>query len=685
MSRAKGKRRKPVEAPVARPLHRAAAFSIAALSVVAFIVLALGNIRATSPVYDETVHLVAGYRYLTAHDYRLNAEHPPLLKLLAAIPLRSMTIWPDDGRVTAGGSMTLGLLNEAWAMAVANPTAEWTFAHRLLYSVRDATLARLGVDADKVPSTVALRQSDFLNDVTAMFTRARTAMLLTGILLAVAIFLWSLEVWGPWAAALSTILFCFDPNFIANSGLVTTDTGVSLLMFVSLWFFWRVCRSFSWPDVASFAVCFGLSQTAKFSALLLAPIVVVIALVHGRRQLPRMALAIGIAFLTAYIVVWAAYGFRFSAAADPPRAAAEEASARATLVQRWLDAPPSDGHPPIRRLVEDAAMRRALLEAYPNGAPSSEVRRARTSTPAGFFGRSLIFAAGARLLPEAYLEGLANLQGSTVSRNSFLRGEYSMTGFGDYFFWTFLYKTPLPAIAAILAAFVVTLRRRPAGLLPFLLWPVAIYLAASVRSNLDIGHRHILPIYPFLYVLCGSLAPAWEAFAPRRRAALAMAAVALIVTASLFVFAGAPAPLWSRHLSYLNELAGGPERGFVRLADSNIDWGQDLPRLAAWLREHHAGDPINLVYIGTADPRYYCIRHNNLALGYFAEPQLRKEDVPEADYFAISATAYIGAPFDLDSRDYWRSYLANRSATLAGKAGYSIFIYRLGKGRLPPL
>jgi hypothetical protein len=600
------------------------------MAIVGFVVLAFGNIAATSPVTDETVHLVAGWRYLTTHDYRLNPEHPPLLKMLAAIPLRSMTIWPDGA---ADGSMTAGPLDDAWAMAVANPMAEWTYAHHLLYGVRDAALNRLGARADKVPSTAALLQSDFLNDAAAMFTRARTAMLLTGILLAMAIFFWSLEAWGAWAAALSTMLFCFDPNFIANSGLVTTDVGVTLLMFATVWFFWRVCRKFSWMDVGAFAICFGLAQTAKFSALLLVPIIIVIALLHGWRQLPRMALAIGIAGLTAFIVIWAVYGFRFSMAVDP-----------------------AAGRPPIQRLVDEGG--------------------------GGLFGRSILFAADAHLLPEAYLHGLANVRASTISRNSFLRGEYSTTGFGDYFFWTFLYKTPLPAIAAILIAFIVAIRRRPAGLLPFLLWPIAIYLFVSVRSNINIGHRHILPVYPFLYVLCGSLAKPWERFASLRRAVTAVVAIALIVASSLFVLT---APMWGRHLSYMNEFAGGPERGFTKLVDSNFDWGQDLPRLAAWLREHDVNEPIDLVYIGTADPRSYGIRHHNLALGYFAEPQLPANVVPQATYFAIGATAYEGAPFAADSRDLWRSYLAKNHATLAGKAGYSMFIYRLEQRKLPPL
>jgi 4-amino-4-deoxy-L-arabinose transferase-like glycosyltransferase len=713
MKRSKQKRRKQTAAHVPPPPQRRAAFVIAALSAVAFVLLALGNIRATSPTTDETVHLVAGERSLAAHDYRLSPEHPPLLKMMAAIPLRAMRVWPGEGGGFADGSKTLGLLNESWAMAVTNPMAAWYYAHHLLYGVRDTALERLGAEASSIPSTAALTPGDFLNDSATMFLRARSVMLLCGVLLAAAIFLWSMEAWGPWAAALSTLLFCFDPNFIANSGLVTTDVGTSLLIFASVWLFWRLCRAFSWPNVAAFALCFGLAQAAKFSALLLVPTVIAIALMQGRRRLPRIALAIGIAFASTYIVLWAAYGFRFSMAADPQRAASEEAAARATLTQRGLDGPVTDGHPPIRQLVEESAVRRALADEYPNGAPPAEARRARTSTPVGLLGRAIIFAAGNRLLPEAYLYGMAILLDSMTVRNSFLRGEYSTTGFSDYFLWTFLYKTPLPAIAAILLALVMAVRRglgsrepgvgsrsraqqppptpdsrspiKPPGLLPFLLWPIAIYLFVSVRSGVNIGHRHILPIYPFLYVLCGSLASLWETMAPRRRMIVAVCAIASIVTASLFVFAGTPAPVWSRHLSYMNELAGGPDRGFTRLVDSNLDWGQDLPRLSAWLREHHAEEPIDLVYTGTADPRYYGIRHHNLALGYFAEPALAPDDVPQSRYFVIGATAWQGATLAADSRDFWRSFLARNGATLEGKAGYSMFIYRLGERKLPPL
>jgi 4-amino-4-deoxy-L-arabinose transferase-like glycosyltransferase len=661
--------------PPPRLPPRAPAFAIAAAALVAFVVFALANIRAMAPTTDETTHLGAGYSYLAAHDFRLNPEHPPLLKMIAALPLRAMPVWPSARE--SAGLQAAAPLHEAWAMAVAHPMAQWYYAHHLLYSVRDATLARLGVDALHVPSTARLAQADFLNDVTSMFTRARIAMLLFGLLLAAAIFLWSSEAWGVWGGALSVLLFCFDPTFLAHSGLVATDVGVTFFFFAAIWCFWRVCRRFSWPNVGAFALCFGLAQVAKFTALLLVPIVIAIALLHERRQLARVAGAIGIAFATAAVVVWAAYGFRFSMVPDPAKAAAEEAAARTTLTQAELTAPPTDGHPPIRRVVEEAAARRALLPEYPAGPPDVAVRRARATTPVGLFGRMLLVADRAHLLPEAYLHGLALLQSSSITRNSFLRGEYSSTGFPDYFLWTFLYKTPLPALAAIAMALVIAIRRRPPGLLPFLAWPVAIYLVVSLQSNVNIGHRHLLPIYPFLYVLCGGLTLAWQEMAERRRAILAIVSILTIVAPSFFVFGRHPAPMWGRQLSYLNELAGGPEAGYTKLVDSNFDWGQDLMRLGEWLRARHIDEPINLLYSGTADPRYYGVRHYNMALGYFAEPQLAPEQVTLPGYFAVSAEHYEGAGFAADSRDYWRTFLAQHGATVVGKAGYSIFIYRI--------
>src|SRR5436305_423320 len=83
---------------------RAAAAIIAVAALVAFIALALGDLLTSSPTSDETAHLAAGYSYLVTHDYRLNPEHPPLVKMFAALPLLGTRVWPVRFRDAADGA-----------------------------------------------------------------------------------------------------------------------------------------------------------------------------------------------------------------------------------------------------------------------------------------------------------------------------------------------------------------------------------------------------------------------------------------------------------------------------------------------------------------------------------------------------------------------------------------------------
>ena len=194
----------------------------------------------------------------------------------------------------------------------------------------------------------------------------------------------------------------------------------------------------------------------------------------------------------------------------------------------------------------------------------------------------IIFLNDHRLLPEAYLEGLAILREASLHTPSYLRGEYSQAGFRSYFLWTFLLKTPLPAIAAIVAGIALAFYRRMswARNLAFLLLPVAIGLLSLIPSHINIGHRHLLFVYPFLYVLAGGLANELSKKARTRWPVIA-GAIALLALSSSFVFypLWRPQTIFPHYLAYFNELAGGPLNGWRSLADSNIDWGQDLPGL----------------------------------------------------------------------------------------------------------
>ncbi len=591
----------PAGPPPAR--RRIGALIVAFAALVAFLALALTNILTTSPTTDEPTHLAAGWSYLKTGDYRLNPEHPPLLKKLAALPMLSMPV-----------TMTFG---KSWDDALAGPMAQWTFAHELFYG------------------------AGFPNDSAAMFTRGRLVLLLFGMLAIVIAFLWARELWGWWGAALAALLVAFDPSFAAHSGLVTTDVGLAALMVAALYFYWRALRHGTWYDVAAFALCFALAQVAKFSALVLVPVVIVIGLQRGLTGTPwkRIGAVLGVGAVVTIAVIWAAYGFRWRASEQPLR---------------------------MRVVVDDWYATKQLLPQYPDGPPEPAIQRMRPYAHIGASGRLLLFAYDRHLLPEAYVYGIASIVRSSLVRPSFLRGEYSNRGFPSYFFWTFLYKTTIPAIVLIVAGLFLA-RRTRSDALPFLLWPVVLYLAVSMSSSLNIGHRHILPVYPFLYVLCGALA--------RYRAAWIAAGAAAV--ASLVVFVPRPSPMWGRQLSYMNELAGGPRRGYERLVDSNFDWGQDLPRLADWLRAYRVAGPIDLVYFGSADPLYYGVPHRNLSFGYWAEPQLDAAAIQRPGWLAISASAYEGLTAPPEMRDYWRRYLADSKAERVGEGGYSIFIYRL--------
>ena len=570
------------------------AYAIAFVCLAAFLALALGDALTTSPTSDETVHLSAGWSYLATHDFRLNPEHPPLLKMMAAAPLMWMHVSRD------------ALNGDGWRDSIAHLAGEWSFPNQFLYE------QNAGV---------------YINDPAAMFRRARIVLLLfCGIGTALIIFFWALELWGPWGAALSLALYCFDPNFIAHSGLVTTDAGVCFLITAAVYFFWRWCRTPNVLNASLFLVAFAVAQIVKFSALFLFIVIPIVAAFAWRKRGIRAFALYGAGLVAAWVVIWGAYGFRFAASEAPM---------------------------PMKQAVDEWY---AKLHFIGSGETLTDesLRRAAETTPTGWFGRVLEMEYDHHLLPEAYVYGIAQMQSYGALRTSYLNGMQSLTGFRSYFLQAFLFKTPVPTILAIVCALFIAFRTRRRE--PFLLIPAALYFLIAISSHVDLGVRHLMPVYPFLYVLCGILGG---------RFFIAAAAAAL---SCLVVFAPFD-PMWGRHLSYFNELAGGPTRGWKILSDSNVDWGQDLPRLHDWLAAHGgAGQTISLAYFGTADPHYYGIHYADL---------LKNEPLVRPGYLAISVTRYSGAASDFFHLHEWQDLVEREHAQLVGRAGYSILIFEI--------
>ncbi len=698
------KRSKPRRAEAPRQLLREpgafAQWAFATLVLAIFVALALWNAWATCTTVDEPVHLAAGYSYLKWHDFRLNPEHPPLVKLVAAAPLLATHLFRggfDPGNLDSydgADSRSLNILRKDWAAVLAGNDS-WNFTHEFYYGVHDAVLERTGASrSSELPTRQRYRRADYLRNPEGMIRAGRTAALGFGVLLGLLVFLWTRELYGFFGGALALTLFAFDPSFIGNSALVTTDVAASLGFFGSVYLLWRATRRLAAREVALLCVMVALAATSKYSCVLLAPIFILLGIVtiFAHREWenaiapsrpvesrPRRAMAFGAICLTtaaaSVLAVWAVYGFRFSAAPDPGRAAEQE-----TRLAPGLNSIPfrTEGFFPFEWTLRRGAADEELLKTYPDGAPLETRDELARSVQLGASDRLLLTIGRHHLLPEAFLNGLATLR-ATLLRGSFLNGAYSNTGFRTFFLWSFALKTPVVTLALLAIALFALARRRVTlgGAGWFLFVPVIVYFAISIRATLNIGHRHLLPVYPFLFVAIGSVAGIVTRLDATKARRIAATLIAAIVTSSLVVFSplARPSIVAPHHLSYFNEFAGGPLGGARHLVDSSLDWGQDLPALRSWMTSRGIDGPINLSYFGCADPRFYGIPFVNLEGGYDAP---KEPLVPAAidGYVAISLTNASGVLYSPELRERWKRVLAN--ARLAGRAGYSILIYETG-------
>jgi len=198
-----------------------------------------------------------------------------------------------------------------------------------------------------------------------------------------------------------------------------------------------------------------------------------------------------------------------------------------------------------------------------------------------------------------------------------------------------------------------------------LLLPVIFYWLVAASSSLNIGHRHLLPIYPFLIVFTSKLG---RAFGCRRSRALALLASLLIAWNVIEA-----ARVYPHFLSYFNQIAGGPGGGYKWLVDSNLDWGQDLKGLGEYQHRHPGGEPLYLSYFGTASPAYYKI--DALPITSSDRDGVTPNQIPKGSLVAVSATnlqcAYI------DDRGLQEFMRRLRGLAPEARVGYSIFIYRL--------
>ncbi len=374
--------------------------------------------------------------------------------------------------------------------------------------------------------------------------RARMAAATLSLLLGLLVFLAAREMFGDGAALFALTLVVFEPNMIAHGAYVTTDMGISCFMFASVYAFYRYVKAPSVGKLMVLGLASGLALASKHSGVLLLPFGLALIITEilwpspeTRTNKRKVALRLIGAFLAAstiaIVVLWAFYGFRYAARPG--------------------------GMPLSPSLAEYA---RGLKGVEPH-----------------------FYLALARLhiLPESYLYGLVDVRLISDSFSTYIFGKVYAHGVWFYFPAAFIIKSTAAFMGLLLLAgfAIVTGKLRARREIFFLTIPPVLYLLIATGTGLNIGARHILPMYPFLSVLIGGTALAL-ARSDRR-----WAYVAGVLLAWHMISSARACP---NYLAYSNEFWGGPANTYKYLTDSNTDWAQQLKDVKKYLDNRGARD-----------------------------------------------------------------------------------------------
>jgi len=404
-----------------------------------------------------------------------------------------------------------------------------------------------------------LRGKEFLyqNDADKILSRTRTAAATLTLLTALVVFFGTREMFGAGAAFIALTLLIFDPNLLAHGALITTDVGLACFMFLSVFMFYRFVKSPSALRLIGTGVAVGLVLAVKHTGLLILPILFLLMLcefalyrANGGRHALKILGSLVLITLIGWVILWSFYGFRYDA--------------RPNGLQL---------NPPLAEYVKGLKP----TEAWP-----------------------ISTAARLRVLPESYLYGLADVKLTANYYTSYVLGKVYAHGVWFYFPVAFLIKSTVGVLALLLLTLGVVATRRLNRWreILFLVIPVIFYLLVALTVGMNIGVRHILVVYVFLYVLIGGAT--WILIQTNRKW--------IYVGIFLFIHVASSVLAFPNYIAYGNELWGGPSQTHKYLTDSNSDWGQQLKSVKQYLDQRGVKECWFLYFAeGVAEPSYYGI------------------------------------------------------------------------------
>jgi 4-amino-4-deoxy-L-arabinose transferase-like glycosyltransferase len=537
---------------------------------------------------DEPWVLGAGYTYCKGLGFRMHPDEPPLAKMWSALPLMFMPVQiPEESRSLLEGR-TGYHLDRPWH----GPFQE---SSQLFPAGRDNWYYWPWFEGDRFGQFFLYGGE---NDADRLLTAARSMQVVLALITAAMIFLWANQLGGPWAGLLGTALWVFNPVALAHGHLVQTDGGGTLTVLASIWSFTYFVQHPRLRNAMIAGLAFGLALTTKLSALLLLPIFIAVAVLvrwklaaeqRRTRQFVRLILVLAACTWTIILIVYA---------------------------PRWTPAPPLE-----------------------------QQQAAWLNVPLWFEDFRLI------LIPPDFFKAVALLIGSAdAGHEGYLLGQWSPEGWWYYYPVAFVLKTPIAFLALTAGALIVLLRQirtRPLEqLVPWI--AAAIFFALAMYNKMNIGIRHLLPVYGLLSVgMASQLAPL--------RGPWRIATIVLVVWLAVVSLCAHPF-----YIEYFNEFAGGARNGYKYLLDSNLDWGQDVKRLKKYLADRHI-ERCYLAYFGVEK-----------ALTYYG---IQYTPVEATDAHNLQSGPLVISAMDLMQPEW--AWLREQHQPI-DRVGYTLFVYRIG-------
>lgn len=419
-------------------------------------------------------------------------------------------------------------------------------------------------------------------------------------------------MWGSVTAGILLWIYCLSPNIYAHARLFTPDLGCAFFIFLTVLMTYRLLRHGRSRDSVYCGLALGGALLAKFTCVLLIPVMILqfvfFAWLSGRwRDVRSRLLHFAAAGLLALFVVNLCYGFRGTGHALSD----------------------SEYYSPLVTGIQGIP----VLRGIPLPIPAQYLR-------------------GFDIVANNNRPGFPNI---------FLGRLYPSGGSWWYYYCVVLaLKLPVALLAGIFAGLVTIVRdqdRDWESLAVFAVPPVVFFFNFSFVAYRQLGLRYILPMWPFFFMCAG--------FAVDKARTLWSGSSAVCrsccVLGSWYVLSS----LWVApdYLTYFNEFAGGSRNGWRYLASSNYDWGQDLPALARWQRDHPGND-------------MYVLYHGMAPLDAYGIEARKWGELPLPPYMAVSVTNYF-----LEEHIPLVSFLRDHREPVA-RPGGSIHIYELEPGLL---